>query len=135
MSSVGKRASGNSRSKSISPGRTRTLRTSLRFRSDTPRRILLEARKRYKTYLLDDDALEDWNGSDLRKSVEQGMTPGDWLRHLREAHGLTQEELGGRLGRVGGNRVSDWEGNRRSVSKTMAKRLSGIFRVSPDRFI
>jgi DNA-binding transcriptional regulator YiaG len=107
----------------------------MRFRRDTPARVLFEIRKRYASYLADQDPLEEWPGSDLERTISAGLKPGDWLRHLREAHGLTQEELGQELGGVGGSRVSDWESCRRSVSKAMAKRLSSIFNVSPGRFI
>lgn len=107
----------------------------MQFRRDTPDRIILEIRKRYASYLADQDALEEWNGSELEQKISAGLKPGDWLRHLREAQGLTQEELGRELGGVSGSRVSDWESHRRSVSKAMAKKLSNIFNVSPDRFI
>ncbi len=135
MSSVGKSASSKSSSKSITPGRTKALPINLRFRQDTPGRILIEARKRYASYLVDGDPLEDWHRTDLHGKITASLKPGDWLCHLREANGLTQEELGRQLGKVSGSRISDWEGNRRAVSKAMAKKLSSIFGVSPDRFI
>ncbi len=135
MSSVGKYAKNKSLSKSITPGRTKTRPTNLRFRQDTPGRILIEARQRYASYLVEDDALVDWHTTDLHKKIAASLTPGDWLCHLREANGLTQEVLGQKLGNVSGSRISDWEANRRAVSKAMAKKLSSIFSVSPDRFI
>lgn len=95
----------------------------------------MEIRKRYASYLAQEDSLEEWQGSEQEKNISSGLKPGDWLRHLREAHSLTQEELGRDLGGISGSRVSDWEGHRRSISKAMAKKLSGIFNVSPDRFI
>lgn len=107
----------------------------MRFRRDTPARILLEIRKRYAHYLDEPEALEEWRGSELERQISGSLKPGDWLRHLREAHGLTQEELGHELGGVSGSRVSDWEYHRRSVSKAMAKRLSVIFSVPLERFI
>lgn len=116
-------------------GRTKTRPINLQFRRDTPGRILVEARKRYASYLVDGDSLVDWHTTDLHKKIEASLTPGDWLCHLREATGLTQEVLGLQLGKVSGSRISDWEGNRRAVSKAMAKKLSIIFGVSPDRFI
>lgn len=135
MSSVGKPASRKSSSKYIMPGRTRTRPISMRFRRDTPARILLEIRKRYASYLDEPEVLEEWQGSELERKISSSLKPGDWLRHLREAHGLTQEELGHDLGGVSGSRISDWESHRRSVSKAMAKKLSNIFNVSPERFI
>lgn len=113
----------------------KTRHISIRFRRDTPARVLLEFRKRYASYLADKDTAEKWQGSELEKRISAGLKPGDWIRHLRRAHGLTQEELGNELGGVGGRRISDWEMHRRPLNKAMAKRLSGIFRVSPERFI
>lgn len=135
MSSVGKSASSKSSSKSITQGRIKTPPINLRFRRDTPGRILMEARKRYASYLEDEDPLVDWHTTDLHGKIVASMKPGDWLFHLREANALTQEELGKKLGKVSGSRISDWEGNRRTVSKAMAKKMSSIFGVSPDRFI
>src|SRR5690242_18411814 len=102
MSSVGKSANKKSSSKFTTSGRTRTHPISMRFRRDTPNRILLEIRKRYASYLADQQVLEEWEGSELEQKISAGLKPGDWLRHLREAHGLTQEELGVDLGGVSG---------------------------------
>ena len=135
MSSVGKSARNKLSSKSISQGRTKARPINLRFRRDTPGRILVEARKPYASYLIDEDVLEDWIETDLHRKISKSLKPGGWLSHLRDAHNLTQEELGRQLGRVSGSRISDWEANRRAVSKGMAKKLAGIFNVSPDRFI
>jgi|SRR5690606_7031727 len=135
MSSVGKPAKNKSPSKSTMLGRTKTRPISLRFRQDMPGRILIEARKRYASYLMDENPLEDWRSTDQHEKTIGSLTPGDWIFHLREANGLAQGELGRKLGKVSGSRISDWEANRRAVSKAMAKKLSLIFNVSPDRFI
>lgn len=135
MSFVGKSIKSRSPSKSTIPGRTKTRPISLRFRQDTPSRILVEARKRYASYLMEEDPLEDWHSTEQHGSIMASLSPGDWLCHLRKANGLTQEDLGLKLGKVAGSRISDWEGNRRSVSKAVAKKLSLIFNVSPERFI
>ncbi|GEM_PF-421903 len=135
MSSVGKSGRSKSSSKSITQARTKTRPINLRFRQDTPGRILIEARKRFASYLMDEDPLVDWHTTELHGMIMASMKPGDWLCHLREANDLTQEELGLKLGKVSGSRISDWEGNRRAVSKAVAKKLAALFGVSPDRFI
>jgi transcriptional regulator with XRE-family HTH domain len=71
----------------------------------------------------------------LHKQIEARMTPGSWLRELRDAHGWTQKDLGIRLGDVSPARISDWENNHRSMSKDVAKQLSDLFRVSVERFL
>jgi transcriptional regulator with XRE-family HTH domain len=54
---------------------------------------------------------------------------------MRDAHGWTQKDLGIRLGDVSPARISDWENNRRSISKEVAKQLSSLFRIPADRFL
>ena len=63
------------------------------------------------------------------------MTPGLWVRHLREAQDLSQAQLGAKMGGIKASRISDWENNQRAVSKTAAKSLSKLFGVPADRFI
>jgi ribosome-binding protein aMBF1 (putative translation factor) len=135
MSSVGKSVNSKSSLKSTTRGRIKTPPINLRFRRDTPGRILIEVRKRYASYLVEDDPLMDWHTTDLHEKIVTSMKPGDWVFHLRDANGLTQEELGQKLGNVSGSRISDWEGNRRAVSKSIAKKLSALFGVSSERFI
>ena len=106
-----------------------------KFKRDTPLRILQEGRKRYARYLIETDPYIIYRKSKLHKKIEATFTPGLWLKTLRDAHGLTQEELAEKLGTASGSRISDWESNRRDVSKSMAKKLSKYFGVSPDRFI
>lgn len=63
------------------------------------------------------------------------MTLGSRIYGLRDAHGWTQRQLGEKLGGVSAARISDWENDRRSVSKEFAKQLSELFRVSVERFL
>ena len=115
---------------------TKTPPIKLTFCSGTPRRVLLDVRRRYSRYLVDrNDVAVDYFETDLHKKVSKTLTPGLWVRHLREAHDLSQAELGEKLGGIKASRISDWENSRRSVSKTSAKSLAKIFGVPADRFI
>lgn len=105
------------------------------FKRTTPNRILTEVRRRYAQYLVEADEATPWEGSDLQHEIESRMKPGDWIFHLRDGGNMTQEELGRKLGGVSGSRVSDWEANRRAVSKAMAKKLSKVLGVSAEHFI
>lgn len=81
-----------------------------------------------------DDELVDLSTTPQWKAFEASQTPGSWLSGLREAHGWTQRELGERMGGVSPARISDWEHDRRAVSKAQAKVLGQLFHVEPHRF-
>lgn len=115
---------------------TKTRPISLTLRPGTPSRVLQDLRRRYSRYLVErEDKAVDYFKTDLHKKVSATMTPGLWVRHLREAHGLSQAQLGEKMGGVKASRISDWENNQRAVSKTAAKGLSKLFGVPADRFI
>jgi DNA-binding XRE family transcriptional regulator len=116
------------------PGRIKMPLTSLQFRLNTPLPILREARRRYAKYLVDDEP-EDYFQTEFHRKVSARMTPGIWLKTGRDAHGLTQEELGAKLGGVSDKRISDWESGRRAIPKSIAKALANLFRVPAERFL
>lgn len=105
--------------------------------SDIPSKLLADVRSQLLpwTPFEKDDELVEWFSTGLHKEIEARMTPGTWLRQLREAHGWTQKDLGIRLGGVSPSRISDWENRHRSISKDIAKQLSDLFRVTVDRFL
>ena len=107
----------------------------IRFRSDIPVKVLAGLKASYGSWILpsDDEELVDWDSSDLSRSLLATMTPGMSLSGLRDAHGWTQKHLGGLLG-VSAARISDWEHDRRAISKEIAKQLSKLFKVPADRF-
>lgn len=110
--------------------------TSLTFRAGTPKRVFDDLRRRYSRYLLDEeDPLLDYFETDIHKKIRATMKPGDWISNLRDAHGLTQSELGKKLGGVRASRISDWENNQRAVSKKYAKALSALLKVPAERFL
>ena len=118
------------------PVATKTRPIDLHFRPGTPRRVLQDVRHRYAPYLVaEEDAAADYFETDLHKKVSKTMTAGLWLKHLREAHGWSQADLGEKLGGVKAARVSDFENGQRAISKDVAKELAGLFNVSADRFI
>ena len=106
------------------------------FKKSTPRKVLSEIRLRYSSYLTaePDDEPVDITATEWYKEMEKTMMPGEYLKHLREAHGLTQKALGEKTG-TNAAHVSDYETGRRAISKEMAKRLAGLFKTSTDVFI
>ena len=69
------------------------------------------------------------------KYVSEATTPGDTLKIYRENFGLTQADLGQKLGKFTRQKISDMERNKRSISKDVAKKLSQLFDVPIDRFL
>jgi DNA-binding transcriptional regulator YiaG len=111
-----------------------------RLHSDVPVRVLEEIRERYGFWIMedgdeDDDEWIDVSTTPKYLAFRAAQTPGSWISGYRKAIGLTQSELGKRLGGVSPARVSDWEHDRRAVSKDFAKKLSKLFGVSAERFL
>jgi DNA-binding XRE family transcriptional regulator len=73
--------------------------------------------------------------TDWYREIKSTITPGDTVRIYRENLGLTQAELGRKLGKYSRQNISDIEHNKRSISKETAKKLSTIFTVPVERFL
>ncbi len=69
------------------------------------------------------------------QDIQHQITPAEIVRIYRENMGITQEELGRKLGNLSRQKISDMENNRRSISKNQAKKLSRIFNVPVERFL
>jgi antitoxin component HigA of HigAB toxin-antitoxin module len=105
------------------------------FKPDTPQRVVKEVCTRYAAYIITRDADKvDFFKTNLYKKIADRLTPAKVLRHLREAHSLTQAALGEMLG-TNAAHVSDFETGQRGISKDFAKKLSEIFNISADKFI
>lgn len=59
---------------------------------------------------------------------------GDKLKKIREAHNLSQDELGERLG-VSGKTVSSWEINRTEPNMGNVQKIADMFSVTTDSLI
>jgi HTH-type transcriptional regulator / antitoxin HipB len=100
--------------------------------------LTLSPRKAKLETSFDSSLSLDYLKTDFHKKVAARLTPGKSLKHLREAHGLSQSELGALVGEkqpVRASRISDWENDFRAISKPVAKKFAAIFQVSVDRFI
>lgn len=82
-----------------------------------------------------DDEIVRPETSKLYQGIEASITPGKAMRHYREIHNMTQEQLGKRLGGVARQEVSKMETGSREISKKTAKKLAKIFEVPVGRFI
>ena len=66
------------------------------------------------------------------------MTTADEIKTARLALGLTQQQLGERLGYTGENAqryVYDWEAGRRMVPRDKVKALAELLRLDPMRLL
>ena len=116
----------------------KTPRIDVRIKGDVPPRLLRLLKTEYgsKLKLADDDDNEtvDFFKTDFYRKTKKQMTPGTYIKIYRENHGMTQEQLGTKVG-VSKSFICDVEHNRRAVSKEMAKKFSSLFKISVDRFI
>ncbi len=85
--------------------------------------------------LEDEDELLNVFETNWHKEIKKAITPGDTLKIYRENIGVSQSELGKKLGKYTRQKISDMENGKRSISKEVAKKLSLIFDVPIDRFI
>ena len=83
----------------------------------------------------DDDELLDVFETDWYKRIKKTLTPGTNLKIYRQNIGLTQAQLGQKLGNLPKQFVSNMENGIRPISKKTALKLAKIFRTSVDRFI
>ncbi len=69
------------------------------------------------------------------KEINNSTTPGETMKIYRENLGLSQTELGKKLGKFTRQKISDMENGKRNISKEVAKRLSLVFGIPVGRFI
>lgn len=113
----------------------KTRRTlSVKFKKNTPTRILRDVRSRYAQYIDDADELVDYIETDQHASISESMTPGQKLRELRTVTGKTLQAVGDSIG-VSAQRVHEYETGQRGISKDKAKKLGALFGYPADEFI
>lgn len=102
------------------------LRVRVRGKKKAEKLIAL-LRDEYRAYVEiieeDDDELVNVFETDWYKQTSAGMTPGDVLRIRRENAGLSQSELGVKIGSNRQN-ISAMETGRRTIGKEGAKKLA-----------
>ena len=88
-----------------------------------------------KIYENDEDVPVEITETDWYKETKAKSTPGEALRVYRENYALTQAQLGEKLGRIPRQTISNMERGKRTISLTMAKKLSEIFNTPASRFL
>jgi DNA-binding XRE family transcriptional regulator len=111
----------------------------VRIEGEIPEPILSLLRAEYGNKLVvklsPDDALVNVFETDWYQTRKKSMTPGKYMRIYRDNAGLTQEELGHKLGGLSRHYVSDLESGTRTISKAIAKTLADIFKQPVSRFL
>ena len=111
----------------------------IHIKGQIPSRIVNALKKEYgdKVQLTkeDDDQLVDVFQTDWYKRIRKTLTPGSSLKIYRQNMGLTQEQLGAKLGGLPKQFVSNMENGIRPISKKTAIKLGKLFKVSVARFI
>ena len=106
-------------------------------RGDIPEKILAYLRKEYAVDVeeSEDEEYVVAQETDWYKELKASLTPGDTIRIYRENLGLSQVQLGEKLGGLSRQKISDYENGRRTIGKELAKLLSKLLKVPIDRFI
>jgi DNA-binding XRE family transcriptional regulator len=81
------------------------------------------------------DELVEIMKTDWYRDIRTRILPGENLRIYRKLHGLSQQELGTKLGRFTRQNISNMENGHRPVSKAAAIKLAELFDVSVEKFI
>ncbi len=81
-----------------------------------------------------DEELVDITQTAWYREKANKSTPGQVLKRYRKRNGMSQTQLGEKLGMAKQN-ISAMERGTRGISKATAHQLAEIFQVSPGRFI
>lgn len=115
----------------------KTPRIKIDMTGDIPESILSAVKKEFgrnvriendDEYLVADETL--WY-----RTTMENMTPARALKAHRISRGLTQTELGNRLGGLPRQHISNMENGSRKINIELAKKLAELFEVSVEKFI
>ena len=117
----------------------RTSKRLFEIKGDIPKNVIEYLQQQYGSFFEvieeNENELIDIFETGWFKHADQSSMPGESVRIYRQNLGLTQEELGKKLGNYTKQYISDIEHTRRSISKDVAKKLSRIFNVPVERFL
>jgi DNA-binding XRE family transcriptional regulator len=105
---------------------------------EIPESILAIVKKEYgKKAKIDDDdnQYEVATETEWYKELKSKMKPGDYMKGYRISRGMTQVELGKKLGSIPRQHISNMEKGIRKINIELAKKLAEIFEVSIEKFI
>ncbi len=83
----------------------------------------------------EEDELIEATKSEWYQNLRKSIGPGENVRLYRELSGLTQDELGKKLGKFTRQNISNIENGHRAVSKNTAINLAELFNVRVEKFL
>lgn len=107
-------------------------------RGDIPTKVVQYLRKEFGQdveVLKEDEETVNVFETEWFKNISAETTPGEAMKVYRENAGMTQAELGLKLGRFSRQNISDMERGKRNISREVAKKLSALFDVFVERFL
>lgn len=105
---------------------------------DIPESILAAIKKEYGRnvkFTKEEDSFVVADETEWYKETMKEITPARALKAYRMSRGMTQTELGEKLGGVPRQHISNMEKGSRKINVELAKKLAGLFDVSVEKFI
>jgi len=115
----------------------RTEETLFRVKGDIPHKVTDYLAREFGPDFEIPEAEEEFVNifeTDWYREISAATTPGDVLKIYRENIGLTQAELGRKLGEFTAHEISDMEADKSCISREAAEKLSSFFEVPISRF-
>ncbi len=104
---------------------------------EIPESILAIVKKEYgtKVKIENDDEYISAVETEWYKKTMEDMTPARAMKAYRLSRGMTQIELGNKLGGIPRQHISNMEKGIRKINIELAKKLAELFKVSVEKFI
>jgi DNA-binding XRE family transcriptional regulator len=103
-----------------------------------PEKLMAFFRKEHAEIIIIDDEGEEIvpaKKTAFYRETRENTEPGDVMRLYRTMRGMTQEELGEKMGGINRQNISAMENGSRRISLKNSKKLSEIFDVPYKRFL
>lgn len=108
------------------------------IKGDIPESILAVVKKEYGKNVKIENDKDDYisaTETEWYKKTMEDMTPARAMKAYRLSRGMTQTELGEKLGDVPRQHISNMEKGIRKINTELAKKLAKFFKVSVEKFI
>jgi len=104
---------------------------------DIPESIINAVKKEYgnKVKIETDDEYVIADETEWYKTTIKNMTPARAMKACRLSRGMTQAQLGEKLGGIPRQHISNMENGSRKINIDVAKTLAAVFGVSVEKFI
>jgi len=114
----------------------KTPHTEIEIKGEISKKVLEVLKFEYgENLIFEKETYIDPFTSDWFMEVKESLVPADYLKTDRENMGLTQKELGLKIGNFSRQYISDLENGRKNISLTSARKLSDLFNRPVNRYI